>query len=65
MKKLVALMMSAFLCVSMMTTFMLIAPPTSKFDTIATSADELNESVESEEPVSPMYEVPDHIGGEY
>lgn len=62
MKKLVALMMSAFLCVSMMTTFPLIEPLTSKFDPIAGSSDEANES---EEPVSPMYEVPDHIGGEY
>ncbi len=64
MKKLAALMLSAFLCVSMMAALPLSEPITADFEPAPIVTGSLSEPVESGETICAMDEVPDHIDGE-
>lgn len=65
MKKLVTLMLSALLCVSMIAAFPLIKPATVEFPPSPVTTDNPNEPVQSEEPVYAIYEMPDHTDSEH
>lgn len=64
MKKLVTLMLSALLCVSMIAAFPLIKPATVEFPLSPVTTDNPNEPAESEEPIYTIYEMPDYADGE-
>ncbi len=65
MKKLAALMLSAFLCVSMMAALPLSEPITADFDPAPIVTGSLSEPVESGEPICAMDEMPEHADSEH
>lgn len=65
MKKLITLILSALLFVSMMTAFPLNKPTTVEFAPAPITTDAPNEPAESEEPIYTVYEMPEHGDSEY
>lgn len=65
MKKLITLILSALLFVSMMTALPLNKSTTVEFAPGPITTDAPNEPVESEEPIYTVYEMPEHGDSEY